>query len=374
MTKLTNEISKQTILTLLQNLQDPHTGLDLATSEALHHQEFNAEKNQLTLSFRMNYPMAGYRSQFIEKIKNETHRHFSSLNLNINIDDINVEITTKIHSHHVQKGLKPLKNVKNTIAVASGKGGVGKSTTAINLALSLLAEGAKVGVLDADIYGPSLPTMLGIHQRPDTKDNKRIIPLQSHGLQTMSMGYLIEEQTAMVWRGPMVSSALQQLALETEWQDLDYLIIDFPPGTGDIQLTLAQKIPVSAALIVTTPQDIALMDAVRALNMFRKLDIPVLGVVENMSLHICSECGHADPIFGNHGGEEMARQFQIPLLGKLPLERRIRESMDCGRPIVVAEPGSETTKLYREIARKLAAKLSLQGKYLTSLSSLVVQT
>lgn len=300
------------------------------------------------------------------------------MNTNMNPENpVNLEINAvkKIHRYAVQKHLKPIRNVKNTIAVASGKGGVGKSTTAVNLALALQAEGAKVGLLDADIYGPSQPRMLGTHERPAVKDNKRILPVISHGLQTMSMGYLVGEDAPMVWRGPMVSSALQQLTLETEWQDLDYLILDLPPGTGDIQLTLVQKIPLTGVVIVSTPQEVALQDAKKALNMFRKLDIPILGMIENMSLHICSACNHADPIFGENGGLEMAKQYEVPLLGQLPLERRIREYSDKGVPIVVAEPESNISRLYRDVARAMAVQLALLPRdYQAGIAPLVVKS
>ena len=251
-------------------------------------------------------------------------------------------------------------NVKNIIAIASGKGGVGKSTTAVNLALALTQEGYRAGILDADIYGPSVPLMLGIQARPEVTEAKKMKPLIAHGIQSMSIGYLVDERTAMVWRGPMVSGALQQLLNDTLWDNLDYLIIDLPPGTGDIQLTLAQKIPVTAAVIVTTPQDLALLDARRACEMFKKVKVPVLGVIENMSVHICSQCGHAEPIFGTGGGQHLAEQYGIPLLGSLPLDLSIREQTDGGMPTVAAAPESENAKLYRHAARQIVAKLSLQ--------------
>jgi ATP-binding protein involved in chromosome partitioning len=257
-------------------------------------------------------------------------------------------------------GLARIENIKHIVAVASGKGGVGKSTTAVNLALALAAEGARAGILDADIYGPSVPMMLGIKQRPEVKDQKKMLPVMAHGLQSMSIGYLIDENTPMVWRGPMATGALQQLLTDTLWDNLDYLIIDLPPGTGDIQLTLAQKIPVSGAVIVTTPQDLALLDARRAYEMFRKVNVPVLGIVENMSMHICSECGHAEPIFGEGGGQRMAEQYHIPLLGALPLDWQIRQQTDGGKPTVAADPTGANAALYRGIARQIAAKLSLQ--------------
>lgn len=257
--------------------------------------------------------------------------------------------------------MNPVPNIKNIIAVASGKGGVGKSTTAVNLALALAAEGHRVGILDADIYGPSVPTMLGVHTRPDVKEQKKIVPMMAHGIQSMSIGYLVETETAMIWRGPMVSGALLQLLNETLWDNLDYLIIDLPPGTGDIQLTLAQKIPVNGAVIVTTPQDLALMDARRAYEMFRKVEVPVLGVIENMSLHICSACGHAESIFGEGGGDRLAQQYDIPLLGKLPLDANIRQQTDSGKPTVVLDPGGDIAEMYRKIARQITEKLSLRG-------------
>lgn len=344
-------LSKEKIKALLDTVQDPYSGCPL--SQALEGCESTGY--QLQLSFRMGYPLSSHQPQLLETLTQVFQPSYPNLKLSL-------EICSKIKAHTVQKGLKGLPNVKNVIAVASGKGGVGKSTTTVNLALALQAEGAKVGILDADIYGPSQPRMLGIQQRPEVKENKRMIPLVSYELQTMSMGYLVEEEAPMIWRGPMVSSAVQQLIFETEWQNLDYLMVDLPPGTGDIQLTLAQKIPVSGAVIITTPQDIALQDAKKALNMFRKLGIPVLGLIENMSLHICSECGHHDPIFGSNGGIEMAKQYEIPFLGKLPLERSIREQTDKGCPSVVYDPEGPIAGLYREIAKRMAARLSLEPR------------
>jgi ATP-binding protein involved in chromosome partitioning len=249
---------------------------------------------------------------------------------------------------------------KNILAIASGKGGVGKSTTAVNLALALLNEGFQTGILDADIYGPSVPLMLGIHDRPRVTEQKKMHPMIAHGIQSMSIGYLVDEKTPMVWRGPMVTGALMQLLNDTLWDNLDYLIIDLPPGTGDIQLTLTQKIPLTGAIIVTTPQDLALLDARRAYEMFRKVNVPVLGVIENMSLHVCSKCGHEEPIFGEGGGKQMAEQYGIPFLGALPLDIHIRQETDSGKPTVAANPKSANANLYREIAKKIAAGFSQQ--------------
>jgi ATP-binding protein involved in chromosome partitioning len=287
---------------------------------------------------------------------------------------VDVDLSWSIVAHSVQKALKPIDHVKNIIAIASGKGGVGKSTTAVNLALALVAEGARVGILDADIYGPSQPRMLGITGNPESKDGNSLEPMEGHGLQAMSIGFLIEEETPMIWRGPMVTQALEQLLNETNWADLDYLVIDLPPGTGDTQLTLAQKVPVSGAVIVTTPQDIALLDARKGLKMFQKVEVPVLGIVENMSIHICSKCGHEEFIFGYGGGQHMADQFGIDLLGSLPLDIHIREETDNGKPTVVAQPDSRITAIYREIARRTAAKLSLQAKdYAAKFPRIVIQ-
>jgi ATP-binding protein involved in chromosome partitioning len=262
----------------------------------------------------------------------------------------------------VQRGLKVMPNVKNIIAVASGKGGVGKSTVAANLALALAAEGARVGVLDADIYGPSQPTMLGISGRPESADGKTIEPMENHGIQMSSIGLMIDADQPMVWRGPMVTQALQQLLGQTNWKDLDYLVVDMPPGTGDIQLTLAQQVPVTGAVIVTTPQDIALMDAKKGLKMFEKVSIPILGIVENMAVHICSKCGHTEHSFGADGGRKMAEQYEVEYLGSLPLDIRIREQADSGRPTVVAEPDSAITQTYKAIARKVAVRIAEKAK------------
>ena len=279
------------------------------------------------------------------------------------VDDVEVTLRSRIVAHGVQPNLKPLENVSNIIAIASGKGGVGKSTTAANIALALARDGASVGVLDADIYGPSQPLMLGLSgRRPTSEDGKTMIPLRAHGLQVMSIGFLIDADQPMVWRGPMVTQALNQLLQQTRWSDLDYLIVDMPPGTGDIQLTLSQRVPVSGAVIVTTPQDIALLDARKGLQMFRKVSVPVLGIVENMSTYVCSNCGFEEPIFGSGGGERMARDFEVELLGQLPLDVRIRRETDSGTPSVVADPDGAAAKAYLLTARRMAARLARQGK------------
>ena len=273
-----------------------------------------------------------------------------------------LELGHRIATHAVQPNVTPLANVRNVIAIGSGKGGVGKSTTAVNLALALAADGARVGVLDADVYGPSVPTMLGLHGRPDSPDGKSIEPMRAHGIEAMSIGLLVEADTPMIWRGPMATSALTQLLNDTRWGDLDYLIVDLPPGTGDIQLTLAQKIPVAGAVIVTTPQDVATLDARKALKMFEKVEVPVLGVVENMAVHVCSNCGHAEHLFGSGGGARMAAQYDVPLLGSLPLEIGIREQGDAGIPVVVAAPDSPAAQAYRDTARRMAVRLSMRPR------------
>ena len=279
-----------------------------------------------------------------------------------------VRVSQRIGTHAPQAQLKPLPNVRNIIAVGSGKGGVGKSTTAVNLALALSLEGARVGVLDADVYGPSVPMMLGLSGRPDSPDGKTIEPMRAHGIEAMSIGLLVDQDTPMIWRGPMATSALTQLLTETRWGDLDYLIVDLPPGTGDIQLTLAQKIPVAGAVIVTTPQDVATLDARKALKMFEKVEVPVLGIVENMAVHVCSNCGHAEHLFGEGGGSRMATQYGVPLLGSLPLEVGIREQGDAGQPIVASRPDSAAAHAYRMTARRLAIELAKRPQVATPLS------
>ncbi|WP_447937336.1 iron-sulfur cluster carrier protein ApbC [Thermomonas fusca] len=274
---------------------------------------------------------------------------------------------SRLPSHAVQGELKPLASVRNIIAVGSGKGGVGKSTTAVNLALALAAEGLKVGILDADVYGPSVPMMLGLSGRPDSPDGKTITPMQVHGVEAMSIGLLVDQDTPMIWRGPMATQALSQLLNDTRWGDLDVLVVDLPPGTGDIQLTMAQKIPVAGAVIVTTPQDIATLDARKALKMFEKVNIPVLGLVENMAVHVCGNCGHAERIFGEGGGRKMAEQYGVVQLGALPLEIGIREHGDAGTPIVAAQPDSAAAQAYRAAARALLAELDKRPKVRTGI-------
>lgn len=290
------------------------------------------------------------------------------------VESVKVDVMSQVVAHAVQRGVKLLPNVKNIIAVASGKGGVGKSTTAVNIALALAAEGASVGMLDADIYGPSLPMMLGITGRPESPDNTTMNPLIGHGIQANSIGFLVDQDNPMVWRGPMVTSALEQLLRQTNWKDLDYLVVDMPPGTGDIQLTLAQKVPVTGAVIVTTPQDIALLDAKKGLKMFEKVGIPILGIVENMSTHICSNCGHEEHIFGAGGGERMSKEYGVPVLGHLPLDIAIREKTDAGQPTVVSEPDGKIAEAYRVIARKIAISIADRQRDMTSMfPSIVVQ-
>ncbi|HSI38272.1 MAG TPA: iron-sulfur cluster carrier protein ApbC [Methylotenera sp.] len=342
-------ISEQTILSALQTLIDPNTGRDFVTSKSV--KNIKIDEANVSLDIVLGYPA---KSQ-LDNLKTLVINQLKTIS---EIGNITVNIGSRIVAHSAQRGVNHLPNVKNIIAIASGKGGVGKSTTSVNLALALAAEGANVGLLDADIYGPSQPQMLGISGRPESIDGKSMEPMMAHGLQAMSIGFLVDTDTPMVWRGPMVTGALEQLLRDTKWRDLDYLIIDLPPGTGDIQLTLAQKIPVTGAVIVTTPQDIALLDARKGLKMFEKVGIPILGIVENMSTHICSNCGHEEHIFGAGGGELMSKDYNIDLLGSLPLNINIRVQADGGKPTVVADPDSKIANIYKEIARKTASKIA----------------
>ncbi len=356
---------KDQIEATLSEIMDPHLDRDLMQSKAV--KDITVDGDKATVEIVLGYPANGYVDTLAEQVK-------AAIEAIEGIAACDVKASYKIAEHKVQKNLDLIPGVKNIIAVASGKGGVGKSTTAVNLALALSAEGATVGLLDADIYGPSQPRMLGIAGQPDSPDGKSLEPMMSYDIQAMSIGFLVEEDTPMIWRGPMVTQALEQLLKDTNWKDLDYLVIDLPPGTGDIQLTLAQKVPVSGAVIVTTPQDIALLDARKGLKMFEKVEVPVLGIVENMSLHICSECGHEEPIFGEGGGERMAEEEHVDFLGALPLDKRIREETDSGKPTVIAEPEARISQIYREIARKTAGKLSLKAKsYAQKFPKIVIQ-
>ena len=348
-----SNITRDQIEGALKQYIDPYLEADLVSSKSV--KNIAIDGDNVTIDVNLGFPADGYRDELIGKLT-ETVKKVEG------IGNISVNVASTIESHTTQKGVKPISQVKNIIAIASGKGGVGKSTTAVNLAMALAAEGANVGILDADIYGPSQPRMLGVSAKPDSKDGKSLEPLMGHGIQSMSIGYLIDEETPMIWRGPMVTQALEQLLNDTNWVDVDYLIIDLPPGTGDIQLTLAQKVPVSGAVIVTTPQDIALLDARKALKMFEKVDVHVLGVIENMSIHICSECGHEEHIFGTGGGKSMADQYDVDLLGALPLDKKIREEVDNGKPTVAVDPEGRISQIYREIARSMAAKLSTRAK------------
>ena len=357
-------VSQLQVETALKEVIDPYLEKDLVSAKSVKNIAVDGDK--VAVNVVLGYPAKGSKDALAAKLKEKVAA--------LGVKDVAINITSEIVSHSVQKGVKPIPGVKNIIAVASGKGGVGKSTVAVNLALALSVEGASVGILDADIYGPSQPRMLGVKMKPESKDGKSLEPLVSYHLQSMSIGYLIDEETPMIWRGPMVTQALEQLLKDTNWKDLDYLIVDLPPGTGDTQLTLAQKVPVTGAVIVTTPQDIALLDARRALKMFEKVEIPVLGVVENMSTHICSKCGHEEHIFGEGGGSRMAADYDVDFLGALPLDIRIREETDAGKPTVIADPECQISRTYRDIARRVAAKLALQKKdYAAKFPSIVIQ-
>ena len=359
------DVSQLQVETALKGFVDPYTGKDLVSTKAV--RNIAVEGGQVTVDVVLGYPAAGFRDELSEALTRKV-REISG------VEAVRVNVSSKVESHAVQRGVQPIKGVKNIIAVASGKGGVGKSTTAVNLALALAAEGATVGLLDADIYGPSQPRMLGISGKPETKDGKSLEPLENYGVQAMSIGFLIDEETPMIWRGPMVTQALEQLLNDTNWRDLDYMVIDLPPGTGDIQLTLSQRVPVTGAVIVTTPQDIALLDARKGLKMFEKVNVPVFGIVENMSIHICSNCGHEEHIFGEGGGQRMAEQYGVDFLGALPLDIHIREQADGGKPTVVADPDGRVAQIYREIARRVGAKVALQTKdYSTKFPSIVIE-
>ncbi len=351
-------VTRAQIETALKQYVDPYLEKDLIAANSV--KNIVVDGGKVSVDVQLGFPAAGYRDTLSAKLKD-------LIKAVAGVTDMTVNVTSNIVTHTVQKGVKPINGVKNIIAVASGKGGVGKSTVAVNLALALSVEGARVGILDADIYGPSQPRMLGVmNVKPESSDGRSLDPVSSYNLQVMSIGFLVDQDTPMIWRGPMVTQALTQLLNDTHWNELDYLVIDLPPGTGDIQLTLAQKVPVSGAVIVTTPQDIALLDAIKGLKMFEKVDVRVLGIVENMSTHICSKCGHEEHIFGAGGGQRMASDNKVPLLGSLPLEMSIRVQTDGGKPTVAAEPDGRIALIYRDIARRVAAKLSMQAKDFSS--------
>jgi ATP-binding protein involved in chromosome partitioning len=357
-------VTEADVQSALSRLVDPNTGKDFGASRAL--KSVKVEGGKVAVEIELGYPG---KSQF-EPIRRQALEALAAAGA----PGANVSVRSRVVSHAVQRGVKLVPGIKNIIAVASGKGGVGKSTTAVNLALALSAEGASVGILDADIYGPSQPMMLGISGRPTSKDNKSMEPMEGHGLQAISIGFLIDVDTPMVWRGPMVTQALEQLLKDTRWRELDYLVVDLPPGTGDIQLTLAQKVPVTGAVIVTTPQDIALIDARKGLKMFEKVGIPILGIVENMSIHICPQCGHESHIFGEGGAARMAKDYGTELLGQLPLDGAIREQTDSGRPTLVADPDGRVSQIYKSIARRCAVRIAESQKDMTAkFPNIVVQ-
>ncbi len=350
-------ITADSVRDALARVIDPNTGKDLVAGRSA--RNIMIDGDRVSLDVELGYPansqIDAIRQHVIDAVRTVP-----------GVGNVSANVYSKIVAHAVQRGVKLMTNVRNIIAVASGKGGVGKSTTAVNLALALAAEGARVGLLDADIYGPSQPMMMGLSGKPESHDGKTMEPLENYGVQVASIGFMIDPDQPMVWRGPIVTQALQQLLEQTNWRDLDYLIVDMPPGTGDVQLTLSQKVPVTGAVIVTTPQDIALLDARKGLKMFEKVGIPILGIVENMSMHICSNCGHAEPIFGQGGGEKMCSDFGVDFLGALPLTMSIREQADSGRPTVVADPDGQVAQIYKQIARKVAVKVAEKAKDMTS--------
>ncbi len=354
---MTATVQESALLDALKTVVDPQTGKDFVSSKAL--KNLRLEDGDIAFQVELGYPAKSQHPALRKAL-------IAAARTVPGVQNVSVEITTRIVSHAVQRGVALLPKVKNIIAVASGKGGVGKSTTTVNLALALAAEGASVGILDADIYGPSQPMMMGISGRPESEDGKRIEPLENYGVQVMSIGFLIEPDQAMIWRGPMATQALDQLLNQTNWRDLDYLLVDMPPGTGDIALTLSQRVPLTGAVIVTTPQDIALLDAKKGLKMFEKVGVPILGIVENMAVYCCPNCGHTEHIFGADGGKKMAAEYSVAYLGALPLNLSIREQADAGRPTVVADPEGEIAAVYKAVARQVAVKVAGKAKDFSS--------
>ena len=346
-------VTPESILDALKGVVDPNTGHGFVAGKSIKH--LQVEGGDVSFDLELGYPAksqhAALRKSLVAAARGVA-----------GVDNVSVNITLNVVSHAVQRGVQLMPKVKNIVAVASGKGGVGKSTTAVNLALALAAEGASVGLLDADIYGPSQPMMMGISGRPESEDGKTMEPLENHGVQVMSIGFLVDQDEAMIWRGPMATQALEQLLRQTNWKDLDYLIVDMPPGTGDIQLTLSQRVPMTGAVIVTTPQDIALLDARKGIKMFEKVGVPILGIVENMAVHVCSQCGHVEHIFGAEGGKKMAEQYGMPYLGALPLDIQIRLQADSGKPTVVADPDGEVAGIYKAVARQVAVGIAQKAK------------
>jgi ATP-binding protein involved in chromosome partitioning len=345
------------LLQALQAVIDPNTGKDFVTTKQI--KNLSVEGGNVAFDVELGYPaksqIPALRQALIAAAKGVA-----------GVDNVSANVTSKIIAHAAQRGVALLPQVKNIIAVASGKGGVGKSTTAVNLALALAAEGARVGILDADIYGPSQPMMMGIEGRPESEDGQTMEPLENYGVQVMSIGFLVNQDEAMIWRGPMATQALEQLLRQTNWKELDYLIVDMPPGTGDIQLTLSQRVPMTGAVIVTTPQDIALLDARKGVAMFEKVGVPILGVVENMAVHVCTNCGHVEHIFGEGGGKRYAAEKAIDYLGALPLNLQIRLQADNGKPTVVSDPDGEVAGIYKAVARQVAVKVAAKAKDFSS--------
>jgi len=350
-------LSESSVTEALKAVVDPNTGLDFVSTRLV--KNLKVDGGDVAFDIELGYPaksqLPSLRKALIAAVRTLP-----------GVENVSVNLGSKVVAHAVQRGVQLMPKVKNIVAVASGKGGVGKSTTAVNLALALAAEGASVGILDADIYGPSQPMMMGIEGRPDSADGQTMEAMENYGVQVMSIGFLVDADNPMIWRGPMVTQALEQLLRQTNWRDLDYLIVDMPPGTGDIQLTLSQKVPLTGAIIVTTPQDIALLDARKGLKMFEKVGVPILGIVENMAVHVCTNCGHVEHIFGADGGKKMAEQYGVDYLGALPLDLSIREQADAGRPTVVSDADGEIAAIYKAVARKVAVKIAAKAKDFSS--------